>query len=288
MRITAVLAAVGLAVGLSTPAQAGVAHVDGTEDTCPAVAVVAARGSDQNSPEDTAATRYTPTSRWVSSGYEGPNIRAFLNAAEDRHPGLMDDVAVLGLDAEVYPAVLDLPALAEEGEDVEPLELIRRIVALLSTTPLHQLATDTWEGVRDSMERGITRTPGYLAQWERDTGCRPDYILVGYSQGALVLTPQEQWLADEGRLAGVLYFGNPAQPGGFLSPVAHRFGTPAAGVGRVDYCLADDYSCNTNVDNALAALRDGGGAHNTYFLQPRDSDAGVIDVFASWMVPDQL
>ena len=73
---------------------------------CPAVAVIAARGSGQ---PNIGRTSYAQ-SPWVSNGWEGEHIRAFLRTSENRyratHGGksLMNSVEVLGLGPEYYPA----------------------------------------------------------------------------------------------------------------------------------------------------------------------------------------
>lgn len=241
--------------------------------TCPDVVVLAARGSEQN--EHLEPTRYHAESPWVSNGFEAENIRAFLHFTESRHPGVLRNVQVLGLDDTVYPARMPLPALAEEDEDLDAVQMSSRVGSLLSPTPPHVIAQDALGGLVHGLHSGITGTPGFIDAWEAETGCTPGYVLVGYSQGAVVLSTQERALHERGRLAGALYFGSPG-------------GVPGASISnKQSYCLDGDYACNLTSSNAADALGSGGGVHNEYFLaadaQPTEQDAHVADAFAGWI-----
>ncbi|MDO5512470.1 hypothetical protein [Corynebacterium sp.] len=259
---------------------------------CPAVAVLAARGSDQN--EQLTPTVYSPGSVWVSNGYEERTIRAFLHYAESRHPTLMRDVPVIALDSEAYPAKLPLPALAREDEDIPPLEMARRTMDLVRERPAHLIASDAVTGFIASVQAGVGNALDYVDDWEAQTGCAPGYILIGYSQGAAVLSAQERHLAERGQLVGSVYLGNPllregdvsvigapARGGGMLSSVP---GEVQADSNRMNYCTTDDFSCDLTIDAALDALAAGGGVHTRYFLDdPTDHDELVADTFAGWI-----
>lgn len=293
----------GLLGGVTAPAVAGPAR----EQTCPDVVVVAARGSDQNWELD--PTSYSEESPWVSNGYEEQNIRAFLRFAEERHrektgESLLRDVHVLGVDDSVYPAELPLPALAEDGEELDALGMLRRLAEIRREGPLHRLAVDSASSFVDSLTSGIGNTLGFIDDWEAESGCRPGYILVGFSQGALVLTAQERALADRGQLLGVLYMGNPLlRPGevsvvgdparatGILSGASGSSGTVAESR-RINYCVDGDAICDLTSSAAQRALAGGGGVHFDYFLDERidgsprevtDHDRAVADTFASWI-----
>lgn len=267
---------------------------------CPAVTVLAARGSEQD--EDLVPTRYSDSAPWASNGFEAPTLRDFLQLSEQRHltetgESLMAQVDVLALDDTVYPAALPLPALAEEGEELALDETARRVHELLSRTPAHQIAGEAAQAVMASVDSGIRGTGDVIAEYEATTGCQPGYILLGYSQGAVVLTAQEQELHESGRLLGAIYLGNPllaagdpstvgqGRSGGLLGPVAERVLPTAPIPNRVNYCLAGDFVCAPTVDAATGALGDGGGAHATYFLNEEFSadDLAVTDAFASWV-----
>ena len=107
-------------------------HAAAPEQSCPDTVVLAARGSDQNEDygEYFGPQSYSEYSE-PSNGYEGPNFTALFHQVEQRHLGTMDDVYVLALDDKAYPANMDLPPLAEEGENIGPIELVQRAVGIV-------------------------------------------------------------------------------------------------------------------------------------------------------------
>ena len=144
----------------------------GGVDTCPETAVLVARGSDQNEEqgEYVGPQRYSVHAP-ESTGFEGRNFAALFHQVEQRHPGAMDGVYVLALDPESYPAAMNLPPLAQEGEDLGPRELVQRTVEILQEHPIGDLAYSVTLGA--------------------------------------VETSVESHLAETGRLQAVLTFGNP-------------------------------------------------------------------------------
>lgn len=278
MKLKASLAAAVLALTLM-PVPGAAAGVAAPQE-CPEIVVVAARGSEQN--DHLEPTSYSRTSPWVSNGYEGETIRAFLHYAEDRHVAqtgvsLLEDVLVLGLDDTVYPASLPVPALAERGQNLDAVQMAGRLSTVLSETPAHVIAYDAVGGLVNGLATGIAGTVGYLDAFEAEAGCRPGYILIGFSQGALVLLPQESALKQRGQLAGSLYLGNPLQ--GVV--------TGSSRSESLNYCIDGDFACNLTSSTAQAALRNGGGVHDEYFLgvdglHPA-GDGDVADTFADWV-----
>ncbi|GAB3709102.1 hypothetical protein GCM10027595_21540 [Corynebacterium nasicanis] len=256
------------------------------------MAVLAARGSDQN--EELAPTVYSPGSPWVSNGYEERTIRAFLHTAESRHPGLLRDVPVVALDAQTYAAELPLPALAREDEEIALPEMLGRVGALLAENPAHVIAHRAATGFEASLRGGVDNALGFVDAWEERTGCAPGYILVGYSQGAAVLSAQEQALAERGQLVASLYMGNPllrqgegpvvgqpARGGGMMSSMPAANATDSQ---RLNYCNTDDFACDLTSSAANKALSGGGGVHTQYYMDaPTENDAQVADTFAGWI-----
>lgn len=94
------------------------------------------------------------------------------------------------------------------------------------TTP-HAIAHEAISGLVNSLRSGIANAPGFVADFEHRTGCQPDYILFGYSQGSIVLSHLEQHLHEKGQLRGVVYLGNPQLGAGDPSTV----GNPRVGNG---------------------------------------------------------
>ncbi|RNE49630.1 hypothetical protein [Corynebacterium alimapuense] len=297
--LVATTTAFALIAGTFSPALAAEAPADG-DDLCPSVVVVAARGSEQN--EEFPPTSYAEGSPWVSNGFEGPNIKGFLKRAQQHHldttgESLMEDVLVMGLDDEIYPADFPVPKLAEDDEELETLEMVRRVQVLLAETPAQEIVGDSLQSFAKSLRSGVRGVRGMIEGYEASTGCAPGYILIGYSQGALVLAPHEKWLQESGRLVGSIYFGSPlvtagdrtaigtAAHGGMLKTSSEN--APDSGnVNKLNYCLPDDFVCDLSVDAVSNGIQGAsGGVHATYFLdgQTQPEDASVAERFAGWV-----
>lgn len=269
---------------------------------CPAVVVIVGRGSGQNT--RLIPTRYSETAPWVSNGREAETWQAFFHAAEAQYqldnPGesLMADVHVLGLPEDLYPATHIRPPvdLSDAGSSAG------------------EVLSSTVDGYFASIDQGTEGVQEAIARLEADTGCSPQYILAGYSQGAVALLPNERQLADAGKLAGALYLGNPlltpdrpemigtgATGGGILHRVRPNVEEFAAADNRLEYCIAGDLICDLNI----ASVSDGssrtpgssgglvnvlgnllGGPHLAYFDGPAslpEDEAAVTRAFASWV-----
>lgn len=265
---------------------------------CPAVAVIAARGSGQNT--QIYRTKYSWAAPWTSNGWEGETIRAFLQHAERRyaatHGGnsLMKDVEVIGLEPRYYPATFpeyDVPSVAVPSTILQALAL-----ALQYANPVWMMARRVATEFVDSVQIGRTGVMQMVNDYERRSGCRPKYILSGYSQGAMILLDHERELARRGQLAGVVYFGNPNTAAGDWSTV----GVPAGGAGgmlgflpfntktagatpnRVNYCLPQDSVCDLSIQT-LQASQPTGGNHARYFRWPSRWDNQVSDAFGRFV-----
>lgn len=249
----------------------------GGVDTCPETAVLVARGSDQNEEqgEYVGPQRYSVHAP-ESTGFEGRNFAALFHQVEQRHPGAMDGVYVLALDPESYPAAMNLPPLAQEGEDLGPRELVQRTVEILQEHPIGDLAYSVTLGAVDSLRTGVRNAPKVVEDYEATTGCRPRWVAAGYSQGALVATSVESHLAETGRLQAVLTFGNPLHQ---VPWAQNRTGLPANRY--VDYCLDGDFVCDFSLEAANRALATKAERHASYFLgEPTEQDVQVIDAVA--------
>lgn len=216
----------------------------------------------------------------------------------------MDDVYVLGLDDDAYPATMELPPLAEEGENLTSAQTSSRLWTVLTTNDIPALVRGVTIGALDSMQDGMRNAPGFVDRWEAETGCAPQYITAGYSQGAIVATSVERHLAAKGRLLGSIYLGNPlARPGdrsvvgnsargGGLAELVpnHLRPTPArlpAGQ-RINYCMRGDFACDLTIESARDALSTKAEKHASYFLDaaagnPTRDDAHVAETFTSWV-----
>lgn len=246
---------------------------------CPAVTVVAARGSEQNT--QIRPARYSLEAPWTSNGFEERNIRMMFGRLEQQHvrdtgESLMKDVHVMGLTDNDYPALLPL---SSEGSSV----------------------IDFGSSLLAGREAVLTA----IDRFEAETGCRSQYLLVGYSQGVLVVDGQEQELIDRGQYVGSVFIANPAlhsddttvigrQPstGGLMSSVAPP---PLVHPNRINYCLPGDIVCDRSGEQlstsgssiASAQLSTGdirpGRIHSHYFVVPRDGDEEVMATIAGWI-----
>ncbi|WP_412100285.1 cutinase family protein [Corynebacterium aurimucosum] len=272
-RVSCVAAALGAAASLLS---APVASASGG-GTCPDTVVLVARGSDQNEEqgEYIGPQRYSAKAP-ESTGFEGRNFAALFHQVEQRHPGAMDGVYVLALDSEAYPAAMNLPPLAQEGEDLSPLQLVQRALGILQQHSLGEMAYSVTLGAIDSLRTGARNAPRVVDNYEATTGCHPRWIAAGYSQGALVATSVEGHLAETGRLHGMLTFGNPLHQ---VPWAKNRAGLP--GNRYVDYCLDGDFVCDFSLESANRALATKAERHASYFLgEPSGQDVQVIDAVA--------
>ncbi|WP_290184803.1 hypothetical protein [Corynebacterium glaucum] len=265
---------------------------------CPSVAVIAARGSGQNG--QIHRTSYSTEAPWVSNGWEGETMRAFFRHAENRyratHGGvsLMKDVEVLGLEPSYYPAIYpeyDVPAVSVPSTAAQAL-----LLALEYTVPTLRTARRAANEFSDSVRLGRIGVMQQVNDYEAATGCRPSYILTGYSQGAMILLEHERELSRRGQLAGVVYFGNPntapedpttvgvagGGAGGALGFLPFNTKTAAGTPNRVNYCLPLDGVCDLSVQT-LQGSQFNGGNHGRYFLWPSEWDNQVSDEFGRFV-----
>nr|WP_256478005.1 hypothetical protein [Corynebacterium stercoris] len=266
---------------------------------CPAVAVVAARGSGQN--DQIFRTSYSPQAPWVSNGWEGQTMRAFFRHAENRyratHGGnsLMKDVEVLGLEPKYYPAIYpeyNVPEVAVPATIAQGV-----LLALEYSVPALRTARRAATEFTDSVKLGRVGVMQQINDYEAATGCRPSYILTGYSQGAMILLEHERELARRGQLAGVVYFGNPntapddwstvgvagGGAGGILGILPFNTRTAAGTSNRVNYCLPLDGVCDLSVQTLQGAAQFNGGNHGRYYLWPSQWDNQVSDSFGRFV-----
>lgn len=287
------------AIPADAPVPEPVSPVAAAEGTCPATVVVAARGSEQNRPEDVPPTRHSPRLQRESNGWEGTTLRYFFNLVEYRNPGSFDDAYVLGLEPGYYPAKFPMPEVVPDGHAIVPFELIRRIAEILHLTPPSVIAGNAVNEFVDSLQRAIPGVPRAIADYEAQTGCQPHYLLVGYSQGAVALAAAEKAIDEQtgGRVAGVLTIGAPPKPAGLipyeLRALLQEYPMDAVTERRLDYCRSGDVICESTWKNAVDALASGGiGVHADYFKsaaldpgQASTSEAAVADQFAGWLRP---
>ena len=266
-------------------------------DVCPAVVVVAARGSGQNS--QIYPTWYSAGAPYASNGWEGETIRAMLRTVESRyqatHGGasVMNSVYVLGLTPQDYPATYP----AYTVPDVGLPQGIGDVIAILAqyASPVLNTAISAANQFNYSMQTGRKGVMNAINGYERASGCRPKYILTGFSQGAMVLAEHEKELAARGQLAGAVYMGNPMTRKGDPTTVGNTATeggplgwtplntVPAAGTpNRINYCLPQDGVCDTSV-GTLMASRGNGGNHGRYFQWWSQWDNQVADAVGRWI-----
>lgn len=257
------------------------AAITASQAQCPEHVVIAARGSDQNDPEDLTPTKYVEGSRYTSNGYEAQNIRPFLQYAEAQHQqrtgeSLLKDTLVLGVNPPYYEAALPLPDINEGGEELDIAEATPKLMAALHEKPAHQILHDGIQGMITSALNGIPGTARFIADYERASGCAPQYVLIGYSQGTIVANAQEETLAERGQLGGVLSIGNP------MHKLPNSTAFPAGTSQRYSYCIRNDFICDTSAAAIGDAIANSSGVHARYFMDPHRGDSRAASTFASW------
>lgn len=269
------------------------------QQRCPAVAVIAARGSGQNS--QIYRTSYSPEAPWVSNGWEGETIRAFLRHAENRyratHGGvsLMKDVEVIGLEPRYYPAAY--PEYTAPTIPSTATVLQAMMIGLEYAIPALRMARGAADEFTASVRTGRSGVIRQINDYEAVTGCRPSYVLSGFSQGAMILLEHERTLARRGQLAGAVYFGNPntaagdpatvgvagGGAGGMLGWLPFNSRTAAGTHNRVNYCLPLDGVCDLSVQTLQGSAAHNGGNHGRYYLWPSQWDNQVSDAFGRFV-----
>ncbi|MEJ5998370.1 hypothetical protein [Corynebacterium sp. H130] len=256
-----VTAAAGLAV---TPAAVA-------QDQCPAVVVLAARGSGQNGGYEWQPTQYG-ASPWVSNGREGSTIRTFLHYVDNVHQrdhgtSVMSNVQVVGIDERAYPANFPETDFRQPTNVSEALSEFTGKALPRATTFIQ------------SITQGRVGAEATVRAHDAATGCNSKYLLVGFSQGAAVITDLETKLAREGRLAGAVYLGSPYTS----ASDPHRFGSGLSGNGvlsktpgngsriasnnqRIEYCVQGDVWCDFNASKVANGTVENPWGHNQYFI----------------------
>ncbi|ALC06517.1 hypothetical protein CDES_10710 [Corynebacterium deserti GIMN1.010] len=248
-----------------------------TPGECPAVVAIAGRGSEQY---DFEPTKYSAAGQWVSNGYEAQNLRAMFRGLENywlttRGESIMDSVLVHGLPAEVYPAAFDYTFGANFSFEFG-----------------------------NSVRSGQSGVLEEIDAFEQETGCTPQYLLVGYSQGSLVVSGQADELIARDQYVGTLLVADPGQKvsdAGVIGHNAHMGGLtsiiPTQGTQQktLKYCIDGDIVCDVHPSQVQSALGASKGIkspedvfsvllpHAQYFIVPRDSDTQVYEHLGQWI-----
>lgn len=287
-RLLTTMTAVILTATTQPVAHAG--DLGGDMGQCPATVVIAARGNDAG--ETANPVQYSEESDAVSNGWEGANIQAFLQYAEQRHiaqhgESLLRDIPVLGLSGEYHPADIPIPEITDGAGLIDILPRAGEVI------------TSTVDGFRRTIDVGIPGARLAIEDYEATTGCTPRYILVGYSLGASMLSRQEDWLAQKGQLGGAFYFGAghqaPGDPatigatvtGGILGWLPSNSLATSRTPNRMLYCIPNDFACDFTPTAVQVSLEEGAqGPHARYFLDPDHSTEvdEAVDRFISWLV----
>ncbi len=247
---------------------------------CPAVVVIAARGSEQNT--QIRPTRYSPEAPWTSNGFEEKVFKYLFRQLEAEHlrstgESLMKDVYVMGLTDREYPASFPLRSPGSSAIEF----------------PV-------------SVSSGRASVVDAADRFEDSTGCTPKYLLAGYSQGTLVVGDQAQDFIDRDQYVGTFLLANPAQYPGDPSivgaePISSGL-TSSLGLPRnrdehtISYCRIGDIVCDSSPGQFLVAgstalssavipaRSNSGSSHTLYFTEDDRYDKEVLDALAGWIV----
>ena len=301
-RVAACVAAASVALGAASvlgPGPAAHAEEAGPQaKVCPATVVIAARGSEQS---QIAPRRYSPEADWTSNGWESQTISDFLTYAEahyaQAHQGesLLKDTQVIGIEEQSYPGLLYTPRalwMLRNGQSVDILNLVR---ALSVMTP-QQLLGSQEDSFQWSVSEGIKGTAAAISTYEAQSGCRPKYIQIGYSQGAVITNVQEDSLMKRGVLTGSVYIGDPVVKPGAKELVGGAPGgggmmwqqAPAgvrADAAKVELCFPGDIVCETTPGTASKVP-----THLDYYKHAQPQTAGEVfaaEKFAEWVLANR-
>ena len=218
----AALLAVGMTTVGAAPAQADPEPAAASLPTCQRPLIIAARGSEEPYLPPFLVGYQDP-----SLGWAGVTLLHFLAVANVR------DADIIALNPDEYPAIAvgDLKNVPNGNP-----------------TPLDY-----------SITRGVASTIAHHDEYVREHGCQPKTVLLGYSQGAIVMQRAERAIAERGNLAGVIYFGNPlrsANDPAVIGAVGNRVGLQTylepsenslkyrAAHDVVDFCIPLDPVCD--------------------------------------------
>ncbi|MCQ9342864.1 PE-PPE domain-containing protein [Corynebacterium kozikiae] len=244
---------------------------------CAPLVVVASRGSNQNKPEQLGTDNLSP------------NLRGFLNslnAALAAHPDAdaraLAPLPVIALPPSEYPAEIPFP---EYLEHVSLSGSSEARVDLREKGP-RGVVREVVQGFNTSMDMGITHTKAAIEAFERDTGCTPNYLLAGYSQGILVNNAVEPWLYERvtarGNTVTAMTLVDPFQPvSGILAETAtlpnlHGYlpiplYLPDQRVSHLRLCFAGDYVCQLGFSGLLLVDLGRINIHAHYFDPQREA-----------------
>ncbi|MDO5077832.1 cutinase family protein [Corynebacterium sp.] len=278
MNAIIVIAATVLCLGLCTP----FAQADDAPE-CPAVEIIAARGTT----EDSIGPQYYGNAQ--SNGFEGEIIKRFFTYLEQRHGSeIFNGVAVTGVDEAAYRADPELPQ-----EVIDPPNNEDRVAAATRLIAEQGSVTTIFEpfvSFLRSVFDGTNTIPAAMNEEHHQQGCSPKTVLVGYSQGVMVLRSYEEQLARQGTLVGSLMLGNPelkmgdadaGQPQHSGGLFALSTAPPQQMAPRYEYCKRNDFVCDTSADVSA-----GIDMHLSYFdpESPFDAhDEAAADMVAQWV-----
>ncbi len=177
---------------------------------CTDLMILASRGSEEHL-RGVTPTKYSTTSDWVSNGWEGRNVRNWLQFVEAHHlrtrgTSLLHDIPVMGTTGAYYRADLPIPALIFEDPAVMAL---RWLWAFFNAPTILFDLIFAGSSFLKSMADGTAGLIQQVKDYEHRSGCQPRYILAAFSQGTVISAEAEKHLAAEGKLAGTMYIGNP-------------------------------------------------------------------------------
>lgn len=253
------------------------------QQQCPRIEIVAARGTSEIG---IGPQKYGSA---VSNGFEGKVLSRLLHFIEQRYgPEIFDEVVITGIDDTVYRAEPRVPdTVGEPGPPNARKEAAWELIQ--KHGPIRTIVEPIARFMRSAFD-GSVAVPAAMEMKAQDTGCRAQTIVLGYSQGAIVLQPYELQLAREGRLVGTLMigdpqlkigqvnFGQPEHNGGLFAGSSLE---PQQLVPRFEYCKRKDFICDTSLDVA-----GGLDVHQSYFdpqvMRDADEEA-VAELLAQWV-----
>lgn len=272
----AALATAILAAGTSIPLSVGASNAAPT--SCAPVALLAFRGSGENSSDDVKSRELAGGQR--TNGYEGKVLGRLATQFYSDHPE-MADVPFLTVPGPKYPAV----AVDQGKEALSPT---------LAQSPVYV-----------SSEQGAAEGLAQMGRFRfRDSrGCASTrFILLGYSQGAMAARSAALTLPNA--VAATFFYGDPWHKAGAPENIGDGRGN---GIFRINYfgaggivdqfdkisgipkrsnCHGQDVICSPGIVAGWNGLRGDSTTHQNYFDIPGEakSEAGkVADVVRPYL-----
>ena len=279
--IAGLVAALGLFLVLRPTSPIEQVRISPSDDKCTRTVAIFARGSNEGAVKAADISGSDELfGRWKQ-------VQQDLRTELDKNPRISSKVKIEALEYNATDAVGLLEQAFQQREDQHPLY-------------------EALAGIQNSANEGtlelIRAVKKHRTAAEKANCPSPRFLLAGYSQGAMAVTPVAMALHRTGLLAGTMLVGYPYQDGGLktrgtgergrglYTAAGMHPGTPTELLGEhtMSLCRKGDMFCDFS-GSALAGLMLGGvpNPHTEYFKGSEEGDqerADTVQELAKWIV----